>query len=339
MLKRNLKLNNIIDSSIYLDVEYSYFETLNAGRKTVIISDNNVYNLYPDIFNNHNHIIIEAGEKNKNINTLTHIIEKLIELGIDRKSIIIGFGGGLVCDMTGFAATIFMRGIKFGFIPSTLLAQIDAAIGGKNGINSGELKNYIGTFSHPEFIICDPVLLKTLPDIEYKNGFGEILKYALIAGKDLYNVIYKDRDLLIKRDTNILNIIIGKCVNIKLEYIKADPYDTGKRHILNFGHSLGHCFEIVDNLPHGIAVVKGMIAALDLSLKFNYTTEKDVELIKKLFIDFEYDISYNLTNKHWDIFIKDKKKNSDTIEFIFFKNIGDVFVRPVRFDEIITALS
>jgi 3-dehydroquinate synthase len=337
MIKYNL--NNFVESFIYTDTDYISLNELAKNRNVIIISDFNLFEQYPDFFANKRFIILPPGEDYKNIETIKHIYNKFIELKVDRHSLIVGFGGGIVCDITGFAAATFMRGIKFCFIPSTLLAQVDAAIGGKNGVNFDNIKNYIGTFSHPEFIIYDSELLKTLPDNEYKNGFGEVIKYALIANNNLFSFISENQIKIREKNKPALDFIITKCIETKIKFVEIDPNDLGARHILNFGHSFGHCFEILDNIPHGIAVVKGINAALDLSLKLNYTNQSTVDLIKDFTNNSGYDISYELKPEHFDLLAKDKKKNSDYLNFVFFRDIGDLFISSIKFDDIIKAFS
>lgn len=339
MIVNNCTVSLSSEFSILFGVEYSWYVNLSKNRNTIIISDSNIFNLYPDIFKNTNHIIIPSGEESKNFNTIYHIIDKFIENNIDRDSLVIGFGGGAICDITGFVSTIYMRGVNFAFIPSTLLAQVDASIGGKNAINYKNYKNYIGTISQPEFIICDANLLKSLPENEFKSGLGEILKYSLLFSYDLFDSLSKNLNQIEERNTDYFNQNIKDCVKNKIEIIKKDPNDIGIRHLLNFGHCFGHCFEIIDKLPHGIAVVKGMSVTLDLSIKFNYTNEIIVNKIKKTFVKLGYDINYNLTPEHFNLLKNDKKKKGNFIDFVFFKDFENIIISNTKIDDLISALS
>ncbi|MDR2009178.1 MAG: 3-dehydroquinate synthase [Bacteroidales bacterium] len=339
MIVRTFNVPNNVEFSIYSEVDYSWFESLILGRDTVIISDSNIFDLYPDIIKKYKNIILEAGENLKSTETILDIIKKLIEYNVDRNSLLIGFGGGVICDITGFVASIYMRGISFGFVPTTLLAQIDASVGGKNGINFGYLKNYIGTISQPEFIICDTNLLKTLPVAEYKSGLGEVLKYSLICNYELFDILNEYNESIKYIYNDFLDSIVKSCIKSKLKIVQQDVNDHGYRHILNFGHTFGHCFEITENLPHGIAVVKGMIVAMDLSLKSGYMNEKAYKTIMNTIKKLDFEINYTLTEEHLKLLGNDKKKNGNTINFVFLKDIGDAFISKVKTEDLIAALS
>ena len=168
-------------TTIYSDVNYTIYKELVADKRIAIICSKNVAKRFPEIAESENLIIIDDKERLKSLATVEKIISKLLERGIDRNSFIIGIGGGIVCDLTGFVAHIYMRGVRFGLIPTTLLAMSDAAIGGKNGVNFNENKNMIGSFDNPDFIIADSNFLHTLPDEQFFSGLGEIIKYALIG--------------------------------------------------------------------------------------------------------------------------------------------------------------
>ncbi|MDL2262786.1 3-dehydroquinate synthase [Bacteroidales bacterium OttesenSCG-928-I21] len=340
MILRPFKLTNDSEFTIYSEVDYSWFENLILGRNTVIISDANVFNLYPDLIKKYKNIILDSDKNLKNIDTILDIIKKLVEYNIDRNSLLIGVGGGVICDIVGFVSSIYMRGINFGFIPTTLLAQIDASIGGKNGINFGDLKNYIGTISQPEFIICDTNFLKSLSEQEFKSGLGEVLKCSLIGEYDLFEMISNENNFGNKDQRfDFLNPVVRSCICTKIKIVQQDIIDKNYRHVLNFGHTFGHCFEVVENIPHGIAVVKGMIVALDISLKYSYL-EKDVyEKILQIFGNFDFDLSYKLTDKHFELLSKDKKKNGDNIDFVFLKDIGEPHIAKVKIEELMKAVS
>jgi 3-dehydroquinate synthase len=339
MILKTYNIDQKSETKIYTSVDCDYYRFLDNNRRIVIVSDENLYNLYPKIFEGKNFVLIPIGEENKNLITVSFIIEKFIEFGLDRRGLVIGFGGGMVCDIAAFAANLFMRGTRFGLIPTTLLAQVDAAIGGKNGVNFNNYKNYIGNIAQPEFVICDAQVLDTLSEIDYLSGLGEIFKYSLIADLNLFNQIAECKCSLLNREATFLNKIIQKCIDFKVGIICQDPQDLGLRHILNFGHSFGHAFEILDKLPHGIAVVKGISVALDLSVKSNYLDIATSEQIKNVLIDFGYDLNYTLNSKHFDLLANDKKKCDDIINFVFLKNIGEPIVEKVKIQDLIDSLS
>ncbi|MDD2636620.1 MAG: 3-dehydroquinate synthase [Bacteroidales bacterium] len=323
---------NIDNSDIKIGLQAIAFKEFLDNRHTVIISDENLFRLYPEVFEDFDKIILPSGEDTKSLKTIEFIISEFVKLNLDRNSFIIGFGGGVICDITGFVASIFMRGLSFGFVPSTLLAQIDAAIGGKNGVNFGNHKNYIGCFNNPEFVICDPILLNTLSDQEYKSGLGEVLKYALITNKnELFTYLNKNTELILNKNQKILNFIIKKCVQIKSDIVAKDPFDKGFRQILNFGHSFAHCVEKIENIPHGIAVVYGMKIALKIAFNEGFLNSECQNEILSFFAKFGFDKEIILRDEHFEILKGDKKKNSDSIKLVIIRDIGkpDFYELPI----------
>lgn len=190
-LLTNVKTIDYQKSNIIFGASFSSFQDFIPKKKqnrTIIITDNNLNRIYGESFNSLPIIEIPAGEESKSMNTIMNIVEQLLDLGADRHSFLLGIGGGVICDITGFVASVFMRGISFAYVSTSLLSQVDASIGGKTGINFNTYKNIIGTFNHPEFVICDLKILSTLPDSEYVNGLGEVIKHALIADNDMYEI-------------------------------------------------------------------------------------------------------------------------------------------------------
>lgn len=307
------------------------FHEFVKDRKTILISDNNIFNYYPELFADYEYILIGQGEEIKNLNTINILIERLISISTDRNSLIIGIGGGIVTDIVGFVAGIFMRGVSFGFIPTTLLAQVDAAIGGKNGINFENLKNYVGSFKNPEFIICDSIFLKTLPEIQYKSGLGEIFKYTLISNSKLFDFVEDNYQKVLEKDKNITDYIVNECIKIKTSIVKQDPFDYGLRNILNLGHSFAHSIEINNKIPHGIAVVEGIKIASRISLKLNLLSNETYSRIINLAHKLGFLEEFVFTNKHIDLLLKDKKKNKDVLKLVVINDIGNV--KTQRFNE------
>ncbi len=338
MIVKQYKTSSQSTTEIFTGIGYNYFKTLAAGRNCVIISDYNLFELYPDAFENQKYILIKDGEENKTLSVIEEIIEKFIEFKIDRKSLIVGFGGGMICDITGFAASVFMRGAAFGFVATTLLAQIDASLGGKNGVNYRNHKNYIGNFAQPEFVICDTSVFKTLNETDFMSGLGEVFKYSLISGGNLFDYLKANLKYVLKRDTDVLNQIVKRCIDIKVEIVVEDPGDKGVRQILNFGHTIGHSIEILNNLPHGIAVVKGIMAALDLSAKLEYSEPELKKPIAELAVLAGFDTNYELDSRHFELLANDKKKNGEFINFVFLLNIGEPMVVKIKIKEMIAGL-
>ena len=260
--------------------------------------------------------------------------QKLSALGIDRSYIIIGIGGGIVCDITGFVAHIYMRGVRFGLVPTTLLSLADAAIGGKNGVNYLNYKNMIGSFDNPDFIVANSDFVQTLPEEQYMSGLGEIIKYALIGDSEILKILTSDKEKVLARYSSTMQKIIAEAINTKVEIVKQDPTDKGIRHILNFGHTIGHSIEITENIPHGIAVVKGMNAATDISVKCGLLCDDKAKQIKQLLSSYGYDISYHLGVKHIEALANDKKKENSNINFVLLEDIGKPTVRILTIDKI-----
>ncbi len=214
-----------------------------------IVTDSNVAKIYAHLLKNKKVVVIPAGEKSKSFEQYKRLAMKLKEA-----QEITAFGGGVVGDLTGFVAATLKRGVLLTHIPSTLLAMVDSSIGGKNGINMGKRKNYLGTFYQSQYVHLDPTLLKTLPEKEFYNGVAEIIKYGAIKDPALLERMQTK----IRMNDNDLEEIIGRCVKIKKYFVDIDERDENKRHALNFGHTLGHALELEYNLPHGQAISIGM---------------------------------------------------------------------------------
>jgi 3-dehydroquinate synthase len=204
------------------------------------------------------------GERYKNLNTVEELAEKLVRQGADRNSIILALGGGVVGDVAGFVASIYMRGIDVVQIPTTFLAQVDASIGGKTGVDLRAGKNLIGTFHQPRAVFIDPAVLSTLPERDYRSGLYEALKCGIISNAELFRFMENQRERILARDTESLEWLITECVRVKAEVVAADEREGGLRRILNFGHTIGHALEAETGYKqflHGEAVAWGMIAA------------------------------------------------------------------------------
>jgi 3-dehydroquinate synthase len=209
------------------------------------------------------------GERHKQLATVERLAEKLAKLGADRNSVLAGFGGGVVTDVTGLLSSLYMRGVDLVQIPTTVLAQVDAAIGGKTGVNLKAGKNLVGTFQQPRIVLIDPAVLSTLPDREYRAGLYEALKCGVIGNPDLFAYFEDHSDKLLQRDPAVLESIIAESVKLKARVVSVDERESGLRRVLNFGHTIGHALEAETHyrtLLHGEAVALGMIAASNISL-------------------------------------------------------------------------
>jgi 3-dehydroquinate synthase len=214
------------------------------------------------------------GERHKNIGTIQELAEKLVRRGADRKSVIMACGGGVVGDVAGFLASVYMRGIEFVQCPTTLLAQVDASVGGKTGVDLPAGKNLIGSFHQPRGVLIDPVVLSTLPEREYRSGLYEALKCGIISNPEIFTFMEEQREHILQRDPAALEWLITECVRVKAGVVAADEREGGLRRILNFGHTIGHALEAETGYKqflHGEAVAWGMVAASMIAVAMQRT--------------------------------------------------------------------
>lgn len=272
-------------------------------------------------------ITIPSGERAKSIECLEEVWRQLLNLGCDRKSLIINLGGGVVGDLGGFAAATFMRGIDYLQIPTTVLSQVDASIGGKTGINFLEIKNLIGAFRQPIGIICDVSILSTLPKREFNEGFGEIIKHGLIADKNYFEFVTSKKP----KDFNQKELIeiIADSVTIKKKIVESDVEEKDRRRLVNFGHTIGHAIESLSHsskaaLLHGEAVSIGMIAETKISVLKGMITHDDLKMIVLILQEASLPTKYKFDIKKALEKIKSDKKNiSGKVFFTLLSGIGE----------------
>ena len=276
-------------------------------------------------------IEIEAGESEKNITTCVEIWSILTELGADRKSVLINLGGGVITDIGGFVASTFKRGIDFINIPTTLLAMVDASIGGKNGVDLGNLKNQIGVINSPKMVLVDTVYLNTLPQNEMRSGLAEMLKHGLIADANYWGE-FKD---LSQSDFADFDVLIHRSIEIKNEIVTQDPTENGIRKALNFGHTLGHAIESYflenenkNSLLHGEAIAVGMILESYISWQKKLISETEYDEIKKVIAAIFENIPFeeNDIQPILDLLIHDKKNEYGKIQFSLLDGIGAITI-------------
>ena len=285
----------------------------------------------------------KSGEIYKNLATCEFIWQQLIEQNADRKSVIINLGGGVIGDMSGFAASCYKRGIDFINIPTTLLSQVDSSIGGKLGIDFKYGKNLIGLFRNPKSVLVSSQFLKTLPKRQFINGWSEIIKHALIKDKAQW-LVYQNTDI----HNCDMNAIVFHSLQIKKAVVEADPYENGLRKILNFGHTIGHAIEAYslehDETPllHGEAIAIGMICESFLSIKKCGLTQDELNEITKLILKYfpKYNIENYNTDKIITSMLSDKKNNATKILAALLSEIGNsVFDIEINKDEILESLN
>ena len=309
-----------------------YLQTENV----VVITDSNVRDIYQKDFPPGDVIEIGTGENIKNLDTVQSIYEKLIEFEADRSTFILGIGGGIVCDIAGFVASTYLRGVRFGFVSSTLLAQVDASVGGKNGVNFSGYKNMVGVFNQPEFVICDMNLLNTLPNIELQNGFSEIVKHAALGDPQLFSYLEEHAKEALDLDAPTIEKLVYDSVSIKSTIVNLDEKETGERRKLNFGHTFGHAFEKVMGAPHGQAVSVGMVVASELSVKKGYLSLQEGKRIKNLLQTLELPSRFTVDKKAVLAALrKDKKREGDDLHFVFLDGIGHAIVKKISLDELV----
>ena len=333
---KTLRIHGITgDSTILIGESLRNLKKYLPPGKVVIITDTNVKHYYLKDFPLSEVIEIGTGEKIKNLDTAQAIYAKLVELEVDRSSFVVGIGGGIVCDITGFVASTYLRGVRFGFVSSTLLSQVDASVGGKNGVNFGGYKNMVGVFNQPEFVICDMKLLKTLPQKEILCGLAEIVKHAAIADVDLFSYLEENHEKALSLNTEVIEKLVSDSVLIKSTIVNIDEKEKGERRKLNFGHTFGHAFEKTAGVSHGEAVSAGMAVASALSEKRGHLAAKDMERIEELLKKLKLPTRLPLDGERvLDALRKDKKRESEDIYFVLLYGIGDAVVEGKSIKEL-----
>ncbi len=300
-------------------------------ERTIIITDENVKRLYGHLMEAYPTIVLPAGEDQKSLAVVENLVHQLVSLGADRGSFLLGVGGGVICDITGFVASVFMRGIPFAFAPTTLLAQVDASIGGKNGVNSGPYKNMIGVFNQPQFILIDTGFLSSLSDEEYANGLAEVIKHCAIHNAKEFGWLVSYMDRILQRDPEYVERTVFQSVSIKTQIVDSDPLEKGDRRLLNFGHTYGHAIEKHYGIAHGRAVSLGMVLANRMAVERGLLEEKKERYIRELLADagLPTDVS-DLDMKALNTLIRgDKKKVGDKVAFILLKDIGEPIIELI----------
>lgn len=332
MHKKLVKFNTGI-VHYYFDAEIKYLGQLVDQTNTVLITDENVFSLHQKIFKNWNTIVLKPGEAYKIQQTVDSVVQQLIELKADRTTTLIGIGGGVITDITGYVASIYMRGISFAFVPTTILALVDASIGGKNGVDVGVYKNMIGVIRQPSFILYDLSFLKTLPQQEWKNGFAEIIKHACIKDAAMFKKLEKQNLLFYQKNPLELSALIKRNVLLKTKIVQKDEFEKSGRKLLNFGHTIGHAIENLYTMPHGEAISIGMVYATNIA-------EKELKLkntgkVSNLLQQYELPTTLKVDrNNVFDVLKMDKKKSKDSIDFILLEKIGSAVIHRISFTQL-----
>lgn len=315
-------------TQFYFDANFSRLGDCAEKNKTVLITDENIFKAQFHRFKGWDTIVLKPGEAFKVQETVDSVIGQLIRFEADRETSLVGIGGGVVTDITGYVASIYMRGIRFGFVPTSILAMVDASIGGKNGIDVGPYKNLVGAIRQPSFLFYDYTFLDTLPDAEWVNGFAEIIKHSCIKDSGLFRELEKQRLEYYRKQKSSLDRLIRQNAAIKAAVVKKDEFEKGDRRLLNFGHTLGHAIENMYELPHGHAVSIGMVAACRLSERITgfHETGRVMQVLAQygLPIEARYD-----RKKAFDILRMDKKRAGSEMNYVVLKKIGNAIVESI----------
>lgn len=308
---------------------------LPSSGQVVLLVDENVEKLYKAVLPLYPRITVPPGEQNKTLATVESLAKQLLALAADRSTFIVGIGGGITCDVANFVASIYMRGVRCGLVSTTLLSQLDASIGGKNGVNLDGYKNMLGVFSQPEFVICDTEMLSTLPEREFRGGLSELIKAALITDTALFYRIARDREQLLQRDTGTLTDLIYRGVEIKADIVRRDEREAGERKKLNLGHTFAHAIEASGELNHGEAVSVGLVIAVNISQQLGLATKEEVAEVENMLQSFGLPVKTAVSKeKLLNAIRKDKKKQGESISFIVMNGIGSCEVRKLSFEEL-----
>lgn len=319
---------------VQYDVVIDTLPALTFNRKVAIVTNTTVSALHLETLKsriacNELHVVtIADGEEYKTLETVEHILDELFTHKLDRKSLLIALGGGVIGDMTGFTASLYQRGIGFVQVPTTLLSQVDASVGGKTGVNNKYGKNLIGAFYQPEAVYIDTDFLKTLPKREFSAGVAEVIKMAVMFDKDYFDFLLT-ADL---EDKTSLEKVIQRSVELKAEVVNLDEKESGIRAVLNYGHTFGHVVENETQYKeylHGEAVAIGIVMANRLALELGLMNEDEVAQVKTLLEKYNLPTDYKIkdVDAFYDKFFLDKKSANNKIKFILAQGIGGHVLR------------
>lgn len=305
------------------------------GKKPVVVTSERIYQIYQQRLSSFDCVVLPEGEVAKSVDGLTSLYHEFCKRKLERGSYIVSFGGGVISDVTGFAAATYLRGVKFGAVATTLLSQVDASIGGKNGINFEGYKNLIGTIRQAEFCLCDTSYLSTLPARELYCGFAEIIKHAAIVNAELFAYLEAQSTNALALVPECITKIVCDSIAIKADIVRRDEAEQNERRLLNFGHTFGHGIEALYHLPHGECVALGMVVAAKLSHKKGLLNAADlsrlVALIERYNLPSAYPFSLRDVMKMIEL---DKKRVDDGIMMILLERIGVSRIEKISLDDI-----
>lgn len=332
MEKQTFKFSQA-STDIFFANGISHLKEIIDVKHAIFITDENVFAAHQKRFKGYSTIVLKAGEEFKTQATVDSIIQQLIAYEADRKSILVGVGGGVITDLTGYVASIYMRGMKFGFVPTTLLALVDASIGGKNGIDVGVYKNIVGVTKQPSFILHDMVFLNTLPEAEWQNGFAEIIKHACIKDAVMFKELKSHNLKFYRSKKKEACLLIQRNARIKLKVVQVDEFEQADRKLLNFGHTLGHALENQYELSHGQAISIGMTYASEISQQLLGFKQTDavVDVLEQYGLPTYADFN---KQKVFAVLKMDKKRARKEMNYILLEKIGKGVVHPIPLDDL-----
>ena len=328
----NYKFSNA-STDYYLAYGISHLKKITDPKATVLITDENVFKAHTKRFNGWDTIVLKPGEGFKIQATVDAVIEKLIEMEADRKTILVGVGGGVITDITGYIASVYMRGLRFGFVPTSILALVDASIGGKNGIDVGSYKNMVGVIRQPAFILQDMVFLNSLPRMEWENGFAEIIKHACIKDASMFAELERNSLRTYQGRQKSICELVQRNALLKTKVVQRDEFEKGERRLLNFGHTLGHALETQYELLHGQAIAIGMTYACQISEQLSgfRQTKKVVSVLEKY--NLPTYASFN-KQKIFDVMKMDKKRERKEMNYVLLERIGKGVIKSISLKQL-----
>lgn len=297
-------------------------QAMPSGR-SVVVSDAGVVRSHPELFAAAP-LLVGRGERSKSVAGAGRLCRALTEAGADRSTFLLGIGGGIVTDMTGFVASTYMRGISFGFVATTLVGQVDAAIGGKNGVNVAGYKNMMGTFAQPRFVVCDPALTRTLPDREFRAGLAEALKAGLVGDAELFALLGRNSFEVLRRDAALLEEVVVRAVAVKAAVVNRDEHESGERRRLNLGHTVAHAIEKCSGrMNHGEAVAVGTAFVSRAAVRLGLLSATDCRRIEGTLLALGFDLVPPVEpDLLLGAVVADKKREGAMLHAVFPSGIG-----------------
>ncbi|SDC49417.1 3-dehydroquinate synthase [Niabella drilacis] len=326
-MEKIIKFSNA-STHFYFDSSFKQVTKIAGKKSLVVITDENIFKAHPAAFKGLNVIVLKPGEAYKVQATVDEVIDTLIKMEADRQTVLVGVGGGVITDLTGYIASVYMRGLRFGFVPTSILALVDASIGGKNGIDVDRYKNLVGIIRQPSFILHDVVFLQSLPRNEWENGFAEIIKHACIKDAPMFKQLQQESLSSYQKDQQKLSRLIQRNALIKTKVVQKDEFEKGDRRLLNLGHTIGHALEKEYELMHGQAVAIGTTYACHISEQMTgfSQTEEVVALLEQYQLPTYADFD---RKKVFDSLKMDKKRERKEMNFVLLDKIGRGIVKAI----------